>query len=340
MNFKARLLFWLAFILALIPIGAQSVSDFKVPSALDNPPHPPPFFPPHPGAQEAFMNSMKLPAVHAYVRIFSPRGIKAGYGTVSIENSRMKMGNPFRGARPRRRVPPLPQFSFVQLGQERFLPEDTDSITVWDVTGIPDSSAWIFRLADGRIGAYAYFPGRYVQVFTLGNPAKPPVRDTNSQLAFEDLKRRLRQVPRAYLEWENDPMKAVHLFNAAREEEFGSGSDSAVEFYRRLRDEDRIGQFSLQDTLMVRPSDMLVRLASARMHCRLGRHVQAREDLAAAKRIDAGYYLLAWVEGLCEEMKGDPQHARQLYTQALEYAPSGGPFRSQVSEALAKLGRK
>lgn len=285
------------------------------------------------------------PPVQAWVEVFSSGGEFSGFGEINI---RFKSGSrpeapyaidPTAGIHPGS-ARAKPEYAYVELQGRRMFPQDTDSIRVWGITGVPfGKSHWVFALARGKINAYAHFPGPSALYFSHGDGGHASLRDSAAYFGADSLKKLLRFLPRAWAESDEDPLMGVLIHNAAGEKEAGAGY--TADWGHRYAREGQSTPLGKRDEILAkRPLDYLLRAGLARTHCKQKLFREAEKDLAVMRDLDSTSYQYYWLTAFCRESEGRIPESLPWYRKAAEMAPTDEALRKDLRKATERIGKK
>ena len=287
-----------------------------------------------------------LAPVRAYVEVFGKGAVLSGFGkvVVRIKASKCEVGyRPGYGQPHPRSESIRPDFSYVELDEGRYFPEDTDSIKVWGIKGLPvGKTHWAFLLIKGKFNAYAHFPGNGAQYFTRGGGTDQSLPDSAACFGADSLRHQLRSLPRAWVESGKDPLFAASIFNSASEQEFAKGTLDEWNYSRiiKLWGKGGSAKSKVTDSATRYPSNYLLQVASARDLCDKKRFPEADERIAAAARLDSSYYGLYWARAYCLEAAGSSREALSFYRKAAQFSPLDGNLRKELRGKLDALEKK
>lgn len=280
--------------------------------------------------------------IPGFIRIFRRADTVAGFGSLVIgidlpEYPAMLLSpaDPLHGYLNRRL--PKPWLAFAEVAGRRFLPEDSDSIAVWDIIGQPATGHWDFRLAEGPIMAFGYFPGPVAHCFMVGKNGTPARPDSTACLDSRSLDKIFWRHPRAYIEVERDPLFAVRLYNGMHAWEAEEKLRGYSEYYEGISLGNPPELSTMSDTLAKHPRDYLSLIGRSRILCEGGHIDSGRRDLEAARALDSSYYLFHWSEAACREKSGEHDLALIRLRLALDHSPLNVDVRREILERIEKL---
>ena len=232
-----------------------------------------------------------VPPLPAFIKVFAPNGNSEGMGHLYALAG----------------VNGKPQLTWVEIAGKRYFPEDTDSIRVWDLPGIPKGKNWIFAMAKGRYDAYTFNPGFGVQGYVLHSQDSAGGLDETRWKAPDTLWPGLPQTSQLEA-GKGDEVMAIRLAN---ESNYRAGSTQ----YPNL-------------------------LTDAESLCKRKKFGEAAALLAKAKAWDPHYPRLDSQIGFCREQQGDIPAALEAYRRALRFAGQDADFREDLEKKISKLEPK
>ena len=240
--------------------------------------------------QTMLFPTYSMPPLQAFIRVHSAAGKVEGMGMLEVLYGK----DSFK-----------PRLAFVELTGRRYFPEDTDSIQVWDITGIPKDRYWVFVMAKGPISIFTCHPGKMVEKFTRVPP------DSSAWLNVEG--------------W-----KHIDTISAR----FPTGNRPAREAARG----DRVMAFRIYNEGEQKrsPNGYITLLDRAESLCGERKFSQAEPLLATLRSRDPHYPRLHYIEGQCKERQGD-RTATEAYRLALRYCGFDVRMRDDIEKRLRKL---
>jgi hypothetical protein len=285
------------------------------------------------------------PPLQAFVEVFTPSGEFSGFGEITIRfKSGYHPGAPV-ALDPSVKIHPgsaraKPEYAYVEVQGRRMFPEDTDSIRVWGIKGVPfDKSHWVFVLALGKLNVYSHFPGPAAQYFAHGEDGPESFRDSARYFGVDSLKRIFHLCPRAWAESWDDPLMGVLIFNASGDKEIAAGY-AADWAHRSARRGQPTPKGKREEILAKRPYDYLLRAGLARTHCKQKQFQEAEKDLGVLRSLDSTYYQYYWVSAFCLESEGRYPESLHWYRKAAEMAPMDEGLRKDLRKTMEKIEKR
>jgi len=255
----------------------------------------------------------------SFIRIYCKDRETAGFGMLVHERDKMRKKDKY----------------FIEMGNERFLPEETDSVFIYDKKGIPDTSRWLFTLENGEISVYSHKPYSEITKVSIGDSLYNTFKKSI-------VKKKLKTVPFAFSIFRFDNLYAIRMYNQAKERE-KLEIELSNDYYENILSLSR-GKWAHMKMygkiIKQNENDITARLFRAKKYCSKKKYEEAKKDIDKVKEINKKIWLIDEIEGYCLEKQKNYEKSLKKYRNAFKYAPMSDLIIQRIKKRIKKLENK
>ncbi len=206
---------------------------------------------------------------------------------------------------------------WLLLNGKKFLPQNTDSISLNGIPGKPVVGFWLFAVERGIITAYSIEPyGELVKAEMEGQVY--PLEKSRDQKRFREL---LKKIPEAYLQWHKEPLGAICYYNRFQHEAVTDLNYEETEEENSLPGKTLIRPRENAERVDKNPNDLVALGRLAEYFCMHKEFDKAAGYLERMDRVKSPHFRTLLVRGFCEDEKLNRTVANVYYDSATRHVP-------------------